>query len=189
MAARATIYLNSNLIPVLQSYVYYKFFFFFVNFILSPWLDIKSWINKLFYFVSFVFMFKLVNALSFLRNLSYILDKGPNFRQEWLLGVWLESDLELSSSKTLSRLNAHAFVLDGYEVRRTKNRSASPSSLLSIPLSPFCDSYFPAHEIVSFLQNSGAWMLGLPFGQFDQECNIIPILCWCSVLLLLHLTN
>lgn len=46
-------------------------------------------------------------------------------------------------------------MLDGYEVRRTKNQSASPSSLLSIPLGPFCDSYFPAHEIVSFLRIRG----------------------------------
>lgn len=96
-----------------------------------------------------------------LQNLSFILDTGLSFRQEWLLGVWLESD---TASVTYSPV-----MLDGY-IRSTKNGSTPPSSLFSIPSGPlsnhrarFCDSYFPFHKsyikipymIISFLRMRG----------------------------------
>lgn len=125
---------------------------------------------RLYYLTSWTASFVLVIPFSScsthqcnlaLQNLSFILDTGLSFRQEWLLGVWLESD---TASVTYSHV-----MLDGY-IQSTKNASASPFSLFSIPLGPLSnhrvssyDSYFPFHKsyikipymIISFLRMRG----------------------------------
>lgn len=133
----------------------------------------------------FLFKFNWWNALSCFYGISVTFSTKTPI-SDWN-GCSESGSNQISSSPVLRHCLGWMLTRCAWWVRSTKYRSASPSShlpflwlhfaiVISRPMNPFIPAY-PR-------QNRWAWMVGLPFGQFDQECNFIPILCWCSVLLL-----